>query len=191
MTTNSIRKSLIPMFALVVLGWFWFAYSSHGYWKRSAGVALSGTHRPYVLAGLQIPLDRYLVPSFHRESGSLYYLVFLSSDSCPHSEEQAARLSAWIESAPEVPPAVLLTFDGVRVQRRLVAALVARGVRFQQLTVGRQVAFSEDTGLAWTPAVLLLDQGLRVRLVAEALSPTVEAHLNELVAQKGTYGSGL
>jgi len=185
-TMSALRRWCRPILGAAVVLWFWYAYSSHTRLKQAAGIALATTQRPYVLAGLHINLDRYLTPQFRPEPGVGYYLVFVSSDSCRHSEEQAAVLLRWLRRANVVPATVLISFDeGSKLQPPLVSALQERKVPFQRLKIQNQAAFSEDTGLAWTPAILIVDSGLRVRLVTEHLSASAEERIAELLNQGG------
>ena len=50
-------------------------------------------------------------------------------------------------------------------------------VPFQFLQFTDYVAFAQETGLAWTPAVALLDARFRLRLASSRLTPTVEKHV--------------
>jgi hypothetical protein len=181
-TMRVLRRWAAPMTAVLVVVWFWYTYSSHARLKQAAGAALAATHRPYLLNGTQVRLDRYLSPAFQPEPRHRYYLAFVSSDSCKHSQTQARALLRWLERTRAIPPTLLISFDeGSLLQPALVAALSKRNVPYQRLRIRQQAAFTEDTGLAGTPAILILDSDLRVRLVAEGLSPAVEARIAQLV----------
>jgi hypothetical protein len=184
---NGPRRRLqwIPHLCSVLLvAWFWSQFAANSHLRTGAAAALSATQRPYVMNGLLIRLDRHVSEPFIPARQG-YQLLFLTSDLCPHSRRQADNLRTLIEHGERFPFVILASFDsGAITHRPLAAALTARGIRYRRLHITNQPAFSEDTGLAWTPAIAVLDRDMRVRFVTEEITPTVVARLRELLGSE-------
>jgi hypothetical protein len=74
---------------------------------------------------------------------------------------------------------LIVTKNGAEIPRALSSAASQRGLRSQIVRVTNNAGFSEQTGIAWTPQVLVLDSTGRVRISAEAVTHTVEAAIIE------------
>jgi len=164
---------------VLVVCWFWSEFALSRTLRANAAGVLAAPQRPSVVNGLLVRLDRYLGQPLQPPVGE-FSLLFATSDSCSYSKSQVDSLLNLIRRGEPLPSLILVSLSSkAQVQEPLVRALSARHISYQQLTVADSAAFSEDTGLAWTPAILLLDRHMRVRLVTERLTPTVEAILRD------------
>lgn len=173
---------LPQLLALALVAWFWSEFRSSRALRREVSTVLASSHRPYIVNGLRIRLDQYLRKPLVRSSE--YHLLLVTSDSCPYSRPQVQSLANMIWRGQSLPPTILVSLsDGSEAQRALVTALDAHGISHQDVRLTNSYAFSEDTGLVWTPAIALLDGDLRIRFVTERITPAAEAALVQAAAR--------
>lgn len=180
MPSNRLGMRWLPhLCGVLVVAWFWSEFALSRTLRANAASVLAAPQRPSVVNGLLIRLDRYLKQPLKPPVGE-FCLLFVTSDSCSYSKSQVDSLLNLIRRGEPLPSLILVSLSShAQVQEPLVGALSARRMSYQQLTVTDSYAFSEDTGLAWTPAIVLLGRRMRVRLVTERLTPTVEAILRD------------
>ena len=162
--------------ALGLIVSFWFVRSANvdlrARWTRQ----IVETSRPAVLNGLEVRLDRHLEPAVRTTGGRGRYLVLISSDQCPYS---LAEVDRWRELLARVPFGPDDTVIHMSVSGTGVAGELAdmEHVPFQFLQFTDYAAFAQETGLAWTPGVAVLDARFRLRLASSRVTPTVAKHV--------------
>lgn len=170
--TTLVRYTL----ALGLIASFWSVRSAHvdlrARWTRH----MQETTRPAVLNGLEVRLDRHLEPAVQTAGPHGRYLVLISSDHCPYS---LAEVDGWRELLGRVPfrsddAVIHMSVSGTGVASAL-ADMEHVPLQFLQFT--DYAAFAEETGLASTPAVVLLDARFRLRLASSRITPTVAKHV--------------
>lgn len=158
--------------ACVVL--FWFAYGANQALGNRWGAYLRQPSRPPLLNGLELPT------SFFKErpalsSADARYLLLISSDTCQYSEAESRNWISFLREATFRPTdrVWLITTNGARIPQKVQLVLKERGISHEIIQVADQTAFTQGTGIAWTPATVLLDSNFAVRLSAEQLSPSI------------------
>jgi hypothetical protein len=67
----------------------------------------------------------------------------------------------------------VISTSGTRLRDELVGVLIDRGVRHTAAMVTDATRFAQVTGLAWTPEILILDAGMRLRGATRTLDAEV------------------
>jgi len=163
-------EPLLSAAALLAALAYWGSHSLYGGLRAASSDLKVHTRRPYLLNGIQLRLDRYVLPTFappSRTNGR--YLALVSSDECPFSRSEAEVWRSWLHSLPfrSVDAVLFISLSGSKTAAALAPPLDARRVRHSAILVSQVHGFAEETGLAWTPHTLALDGQLRIRVSME------------------------
>jgi hypothetical protein len=159
---------------------FWSGVLAERTLRQAWGDVLIASHRPPLLNGFLFRLDRFVEPAVMPESADRY-LVFVLSDTCHFSSEELPRWAALLRTLPfqSSDEVLLITVSGHRSADELADLAASRSIRARRIDVVQRAGFSQATGVAWTPATLLLDGDMQVRLVSERFTDVVEALIRE------------
>jgi hypothetical protein len=169
----NLLRNVVSFLLVGLLVAFWTATILNGDLRRRWSALNDVSKRPFVLNGLTLQLEGSVVPSLdRRENAHTKYLVLVSSDECSVCQEQ---VDDWVDLMGRLQlsgdsEVVHITTNGTVLPERVRLVADRRGIPYRVLQVTNQAQFVEETGLAWTPALLLLDADLSVRLVTTQLS---------------------
>jgi hypothetical protein len=164
---------IVTFIAIAITTAFWLTASAHSGLRIRWSELQLGSQRPFVLNGLILRFDRHVRPTLKIGDRTSRYLVLVSSDECPVCLDAVDSWVSLLDRLKFEPTdyVVHVTTRGMMIPNTIAAALKSRNVGRQILRVDGQAGFAEETGLAWTPAVILLDAGLRVRLISSQVTP--------------------
>jgi hypothetical protein len=174
MNNRSFRPNY-TFYCAVVLVIFWSAYGlnvlARSSWQQNYGRAQ--LTRPLILNGLLFrpgPGSADL-PTTGRQ------LVLVTSDTCSFSQ---AGVPEWLQLVEEInfrsPDSVsVISLRGRTLPDHLSARLSELGVPHQVhvLTDVSKAVFMQQTGIAWTPEIMLVDEQRRIRLSSPRLTPSL------------------
>jgi hypothetical protein len=154
---------------------FWSAVLAERTLRQQWGNVLMSSHRPPLLNGFLLRLDRFVDPAVMPGSADRY-LAFVLSDACRFSAEDLPRWAALIRTLPfqSSDEILLITIFGHQGVDELARVAALRSIRTRRIDVVQRAGFSQQTGVSWTPATLLLDGDMRVRLVSQRVTDVVE-----------------
>lgn len=182
MLSLNSRRVLLSCAVLCALYWvaFWGEEWSKDRWRT----AYSASQRPPVVDGLVLRFAPFLnkEPEVTPVGGATVVLVY--SDECPYSQAQANDWLA-IMKLPEADQVsdVLLVRTGIgrQIESALLEGIRNGRRRVQSVNVKDRIGFMEATGIAWTPATIVIDSGSHVRFVAERLDATSTVQVRRFV----------
>ena len=160
---------------------FWSASLAESTLRRSWIQVRRETQRPPLLSGLFFRLDRFVSPQVAPGTASRYLVIVLSDD-CQFSAQQMPKWTTLIRTLPFRPSdeVLLITTSGRIAADRLATFVASRSVRGRRIEIVQRAGFTQETGVSWTPATLVLDGRMRVRLVAERITEVVESSIKEM-----------
>lgn len=172
------------MFAAVVI--FWSAHVVEERFRSAVMSARATAQVPFAINGLQLPLDRVLLPRILPSTSTGRYLLLVASDRCQYSQDEFTVWTRLLHEAPLRPDdsIIIISLRGNKLAKRLAEAAAKRHV---SVVIGRPIdaiTFGVGTGLSTTPTTAILDSRFRIRLVTERVSPTVAHEMNRLLAEK-------
>lgn len=185
MTKGDVDRFRVATYVVAVasLVAFWSSYLVEKAYRSAWGEVVIESQRPPLLNGLRFRLDRFVEPAV-LPGRAERYLVIVLSDQCRFSAEDMPRWTTLLRTLPfrETDEILLISTSGRSAADELAKVAADRSVRTQRLDVVQRAGFSHQSGIAWTPATVVLDHEMRVRLASERVTDVFEA----LIAQ--AYG---
>ena len=183
--TSRFAKWAFPaMLGAVVL--FWSAHVVEGQFRSAVTSARARAQVPFAINGLQLPLDRVLLPSIFPSGRTGRYLLLVASDRCQYSLDEFAVWTKLLRDAPlkSGDSVVIISLRGNKLAKRLAEVAAKRHL---SVVIGQPIdaiTFGVGTGLSATPATAILDSRFRIRLVTERVSPAVVDEIVRIFAEE-------
>ena len=148
---------------VIIIGLFWGLYglASYGEWRVRS---LLSTEKAVPLNGMRLNLSRY-VSDDDGLVGADRYLVIVSKDSCTPCQREMPKRVEVLANAEMTPNdrIVLLSTGGLELPTQISAVAARKGIPATPVLLDSTDELKAETGIAWTPHVLILDKEWRIR----------------------------